>query len=211
MEQVVKLIDFEGGQILGVKDENGKVWMGIRNTCRDIGLSEGQCDRQVANIENNIVLKPNSCKFAMVQNEGNRQVNREVLCISEDFVPFWLGQITLTPKMKEENPKAVDKLVNYQLKAAKVLHEAFMGTEEKKQQFFDELGIQGIIVNAVKEAITPIQQELYIVKNELHTANNELSEMKNNIHFKQNVNPRYMMEHLITDYLTASISHICNT
>ena len=67
--------------------------------------------------------------------------------INEDVVSLWLAKISLTPKMQKDNPVAVDRLVKYQLKAAKVLHNAFFATEEQKQELFDELGLNGKIVN----------------------------------------------------------------
>lgn len=192
MEQLVKMIDFEEGQILGVKDENAQVWMGIKKACLDIGLSDGQARRQVENIQKDKVLKEGVANLRYPTNGGIQ----EVWCIQEELVTLWLAKISITPTMERENPVAVDRLVKYQRKAAKVLHEAFMGAEEKKQQFYNEMGIQGIIVDAIKQEITPIKNELHIVKT-------ELNDMKNSILFKQNINPRYILERLIPEYFEA--------
>ena len=48
---------------------------------------------------------------------------QEVLCLNIDFVPLWLAKISITPSMKENNPRLVDKLIVYQLKAKDVLAE----------------------------------------------------------------------------------------
>jgi len=141
------LIDFEGGQLLGIKDKNGFVWLGVKKACMDIGLTEDQSRRQIKNVQEDLVLKSNCAKFDTVQTEGNRQIVREVVVINEDVVSLWLAKISLTPKMQKDNPVAVDRLVKYQLKAAKVLHNAFFATEEQKQELFDELGLNGKIVN----------------------------------------------------------------
>jgi len=140
-----KLIDFENGQILGVKDKNGILWLGVKKACLDIGLSENQALRQIKNVQEDLVLKPNCAKLDIVQMEGNRQIKREVIVIHEEFVSSWLSKISLTPKMKKDNPIAVDRLVKYQQKAAKVLHNAFFATDEQKQELFDELGLKGVI------------------------------------------------------------------
>jgi hypothetical protein len=145
-----KLINFEGGQILGVKDEQENIWMGIKKACTDIGLTDGQARRQVQNISDDVVLKQGVTKMRLLTKGGKQ----EVLCIKEDFVTLWLAKIKLTPTMQKENPKAVDKLVKYQLKAAKVLHEAFMATEEQKQEFYDEMGLKGEIVDLKNEVVT---------------------------------------------------------
>lgn len=114
-----KLIDFQDDKILGIKTEEGEIYLGVRKTLRDLGFTDGQCDRQIANLSKDIVLKSMSCKFATVQIEGEREVNREILCIKEDVVTLWLAKISLTPKMKKENPKLVEKLVKYQLECAR--------------------------------------------------------------------------------------------
>lgn len=137
-----KLIDFEGGQILGVKDSDGVLWLGVRKTMRDIGLSDGQSDRQITNLGKDLVLKQGLANLQLLSNGGKQKT----LCIKEDFVTLWLAKISLTPKMQKENSKAVEKLIAYQLKCAKVLHQAFFETEEQKKQFADDLGLQGKII-----------------------------------------------------------------
>ena len=49
-----KFIKFGEDELLGVKDENGKVWLGIKKVCKDIGLSEKQADNEVRKIQNNL-------------------------------------------------------------------------------------------------------------------------------------------------------------
>jgi len=141
-----KLISFGEGELLGVKTKDG-IFLGVKKACQDIGLTEGQARRQIENIQKDLVLRSKCTKFAMVQNEGKRSVSRDVICIHEDIVTLWLAKIALTPAMRKSNPEVVDKLINYQLKAAKVLHNAFMATEEQKQEFFDEMGLKGEIID----------------------------------------------------------------
>ena len=137
-----KLIDFQGGQILGFKTEDGQIYLGVKKACIDIGLTDGQARRQVENITEDLALKQGIANLRLPTNGGTQ----EVLVVKEDFVTLWLAKISLTPKMQKENPKAVEKLVNYQLKCAKVLHNAFMATEEQRQEFYSEMGLKGQIV-----------------------------------------------------------------
>lgn len=58
---------------------------------------------------------------------------------------LWLAKISLTPAMKKKTPEAYNRLLTYQLEAADVLHKAFYGTEEQKQQFHNSMGIDGRI------------------------------------------------------------------
>jgi hypothetical protein len=102
------------------------------------------------------VLAPNCREFPIVQKEGKRDVNRKIFCIEEGFVTLWLAKISLTPAMQIKNPNAVRKLKAYQIKAAEALHEAFMATKNKKQEFYNELGLEGEIIE-LKQAVTEMK------------------------------------------------------
>lgn len=137
-----KLIDFEGGQLLGVKTEDGKIFLGVKKACMDIGLTDGQSRRQVENLQEDLVLNQGIANLRLPTNGGEQ----EVLVINEEFVPLWFAKISITPKMKKDTPLVVNKLIAYQLKASKVLHNAFMATEESKQEFYNDLGLKGEII-----------------------------------------------------------------
>lgn len=142
----VKEVPFNGSTLLGVKDKRGQVWLAVRKACFDIGLTEGQADRQVKNLQSEIIF--NSC----TANLGWRLLNvkfdgqvRETFVIAEKFVPIWLAKISLTPAMQRKNPEAVHKLLKYQLEASDVLHKAFYETEEQKVTFNERMGFEGHI------------------------------------------------------------------
>jgi len=146
MKTEIKEVPFNGETLLGVKTEDGSVWLAVKKTCLDIGLSEGQARKQVENIQSEKLLKLNCRQIAIVQKEGSRDVKREQLFIKEDVVTLWLAKITLTDKMENEQPEAYDKLVNYQMRAANVLHKAFYETEEQKESLHYSLGLEGQIM-----------------------------------------------------------------
>lgn len=156
---VTKEFDFYGDKLLGVKDNNGDVWLGIRQTCYGIGLSQEHTNRQVRNIKTSLLFGGNHGKFATVQNEGGRMVKREVVCLHEKFVPLWLAQISITPKMQKEHPQAVEKLLKYQLEVAEVLHKTFYGTEDQKSTFHQSLGLEGEIVE-LKDRVEDLDSTL---------------------------------------------------
>ena len=56
MKQEVKEIPFNGSTLLGIRDENGQVWLAVKKACLDIGLSEGQAQRQITNIQKDLVF-----------------------------------------------------------------------------------------------------------------------------------------------------------
>lgn len=145
MKEEIREIPFDANTLLGLKDDVGEVWLAVRKVCLDIGLSEGQARRQVENIQEEEPLKTNCRKFAIVQNEGNREVKREQLFLNEKVVTLWLAKISLTPTMMKKNPQAYGKLLKYQLDAARVLHEAFYQTDEQKETLHNDLGISGLI------------------------------------------------------------------
>lgn len=141
MKTEVKGIPFNDSTLLGIKDQNGQVWLAIRKTCADIGLSDGQTRRQLANLKDDLIFKKAITNLRYPSNGGEQ----ETTCINEKFVTLWLAKISLTPTMQKKNPEAVKKLLEYQLKAAKVLHDAFYATEEQKEAFHSELGLDGRI------------------------------------------------------------------
>lgn len=119
----VKEVEFLGDDLLVVKDEiENKVYTGVGYICRGIGFSKSQKDTQVQNIQNDLVLREGCLKFQA----GVIDPNNDVLAIDIDYLPLWLAKISITPKMKEQQPELVDKLVNYQLKVKDVLASVFV-------------------------------------------------------------------------------------
>ena len=133
-------IKFYDDVLLGGKDEEGNIWLAVNQTCKSLGFTEDQSKKQKRNIEQDLVLEKLSAKFSTKIKSNNGVIqNREVFFISEKGIPLWLAKISITPKMKETNPKLVDKLIKYQLECAEVLHKHFMGNENKKEQFFKDM------------------------------------------------------------------------
>jgi len=118
----VKNVNFYGGEILGVKTADGKVYMGVSQACYDIGLTEKQKDNEVDKIQKDLVLS-RGCEKLPLKFGG--QV-RHALCIEKEFIPLWLAKISITPAMQRDNPGTVDRLVRYQLEAKDVLAKAFL-------------------------------------------------------------------------------------
>lgn len=141
MKQEVKEIPFNGSTLLGIRDENGQVWLAVKKACLDIGLSEGQAQRQITNIQKDLVFCEGVANLQFLSNGGKQKTT----CIKEKFVTLWLAKISLTPSMQKKNPEAVQKLLTYQLEAADVLHKAFYDTEEQKSTFNARMGLEGRI------------------------------------------------------------------
>jgi hypothetical protein len=133
----VKTVPFMGSELMAAKDEKtGKIYVGVSYVCSGIGLSEYQKDNEVKRVQKDVVLQ-NGAKNLPVKFDG--QV-RNIQCIDNEFVPLWLAKITITPNMQAEQPEVADKLVQYQLKAQKVLADAFLHNKKPPLSSAPRLG-----------------------------------------------------------------------
>lgn len=132
--QLVKLkelelieVDFDGNPIMTVKmKDDGKIYVGVNWICNGIGLSQGQMQNERKRIQEDIVLNKGERNLVLPTKGGNQQS----LCVELNYLPLWLAKISITPKMRENNPEVVDKLIEYQLKAKDILSQAFLGKQK---------------------------------------------------------------------------------
>lgn len=165
---VVKNVNLFGDTIMAAKDEEGRVWAGVRWLCDGLGLSRGQMNNESIKIKGDLVLGQGA-RNLMLPTKGGKQ---EVLCLRHDFVPLWIAKITVTPSMKENNPELVDKLVQYQLKAKDVLATAFFPREKEQQRRLTQeemmriqLGMldeQGERINGVESRVDKLENTMTI-------------------------------------------------
>jgi hypothetical protein len=142
MKTEIKEVPFNGKTLLGVKTEDGNIWLAIRKASIDIGLNGNQADNEVKKVKKNLLFN-NNWKELSVKYDG--QV-RTIFVLIERFVPMWLAQIHLTPSMLNKNPEATGVLLKYQLEATDVLHKAFYETSEQKEALHTSLGLEGQIM-----------------------------------------------------------------
>lgn len=134
-------IKFYDDTLLGIKDENEKVWLAIAHTCKELGFNERRVRQQGEKIRTDKVLSKGIRKFGLPTDGGIQ----DTFCIEEKFVPLWLAKITLTNKMEKDIPDVVEKLEKYQLEAADALHKAFYETDDQKEKLYSNLGLNGKI------------------------------------------------------------------
>lgn len=119
----VKTVPFMGDELMAAKDaKTGKIYAGISYICKGIGLTSAQKDNEVKRIQRDLVLSKGSSNLTFPTKGGMQRVQ----CIDNEFIPLWLAKISITPAMQRERPEVADKLVQYQLKAQKVLANAFL-------------------------------------------------------------------------------------
>lgn len=172
----VKEVEFLGDELLVVKDEEeNKVYTGIGYVCKGIGFSKGQKDRQVLNIQEDVVLNRGCLKFEA----GIIDPNNEVLAIDIDYLPLWLAKISITPKMREQNPNVVEKLVNYQLKAKDALANVFIHKEQPKiLSAKEELRLHYRVLEEQGEEIKELKEEVIDLKDNMPLFNVECKELQ---------------------------------
>jgi hypothetical protein len=144
----VKNVDFYGDNLLAAQDKQGKIWAGVKWMCQGIGLTDDQMKHERKKIQSDLVLKQGGSNLTLPTNSGIQSV----LCLYLDYVPLWLAKISITPKMKKDSPKVVEKLINYQLKAKDVLAQAFLpqyqestGVPKNVQDYIDQCVDQRLI------------------------------------------------------------------
>ncbi len=121
----VKDVDFNGTILRAAQDVNKIIWVGVAWICKGLGLSDGQTKSERKKIQTDLVLSKGGRNFILPTGGGEQ----ETLCLQLDFLPLWLAKIHITPRMKQENPRLVDNLITYQLKAKDVLAAAFFKEE----------------------------------------------------------------------------------
>lgn len=119
---IVKSVDLMGDTIMAAQDNVGNIWAGVSFFCKALGMTKGQKDRQIQNIQCDEILKRGASKFEA----GVFDPNNETVSLRLDYIPLWLTKIQITNKTKKEHPELADKLLDYQLKAKDILAEAFM-------------------------------------------------------------------------------------
>ena len=122
MELIKKEIEFNSDKIFTVM-KKGKLYVGVSNICLNLGMTLGMKNRQVQNLQYDIVLSRGCTKFdAGVFNEHN-----STLAIELEYLPIWLAKIKITQNMMEEKKELVEKLIDYQLHCKDILSDEFFG------------------------------------------------------------------------------------
>lgn len=119
---VVKNVDLFGDSIMAAMDKEGNIYAGVNYFCNALGMTKGQRDRQVRNVQKDKALKKGCAKFGA----GVFDTSNESVALKIDFIPLWLAKISITDEMEKEHPDLADKLLQYQLKAKDILAAAFL-------------------------------------------------------------------------------------
>lgn len=117
--------NFYGDELIALKDNaSGEIYTAITHILRGIGFTNKQIEHQQKKILNDEVLKTHTLKFSGV--DLNMPSVNEIWCISQRKLPLTLAKISITPKMKQNQPELSKKLLRYQDKCADVLASVFI-------------------------------------------------------------------------------------
>lgn len=120
--------EFNGDIMVTVKlRSTGRIYVGLKLTLLNIGLTEGQYQSFTRKINNDLVLSKGIANLQLPTKGGNQVVT----CVDIDFLPLLLAKISITPDMRKNKSDVVEKLVEYQLRAKDVLAEAFLGKKKE--------------------------------------------------------------------------------
>lgn len=162
-ELTVKSVDVLGNAIMAVRNDDGNIYAGISYFCNALGMSRGQKNRQVKNVQTDETLKQGCIKLGA----GVLDAGSEAIALRIDFIPIWLAKISITDKTKQGNPELADKLLEYQLKAKDILANAFMPKKGLPQTVPEQIQLlaQGHV--ELNKRVDDMQTELEELKNDL--------------------------------------------
>lgn len=122
-------LDFMGDKLVVTKIDS-VIYVGVKWVCRGLGLTDGQISNERSRISDDFILSRGKRNIDLPTKGGNQST----LCIELDYLPIWLAKISITSNMLDSNPEAVDKLLEYQLKAKDTLAQAFIYNKIKTEE-----------------------------------------------------------------------------
>ena len=151
--------DFYGDNLIALQDNaTGEIYTAINSVLRGIGFTERQVRHNRDKWLNDLIVSKGCQNFVIPMENG---VSQETYCISNRKLPIALTKISITPKMKQNQPELVSKLELYQDKCADVLASVFIDhkipLQPNIQPLIDSLSI-------LTQTITTIQQDINALK-----------------------------------------------
>lgn len=123
MKNEIVRVDFHGGDIQAVKNEQG-VWVSVRRVCEHLGIDE-EGQRQKLKDENRA---PWACA-CVIQAHDTTGRKQDAFMLHLDSLPMWLATIDAG----RVNSEARALLIAYQKEAARVLRDYFFGPQRERK------------------------------------------------------------------------------
>ena len=208
--------DFYGDNLIALQDNaTGEIYTAINSVLRGIGFTDkDQIRKRRDKWINDVVVSKGIVKFniptkeVVAKNDTTLFDEKETYCISQHKLPLALAKISITPKMKQNQPELVSKLELYQDKCADVLASVFIDhkilSQPNLQPLIDSLSI-------LTQTITTMQQDINTLK-EQQTAKKlpekKYSRWKTNTFNKLNALLSYVNTHSEETLKLSEIIHL---
>ena len=198
--------DFYGDNLIALQDNaTGEIYTAINSVLRGIGFTERQVRHNRDKWLNDLIVSKGCQNFVIPMENG---VSQETYCISNRKLPIALTKISITPKMKQNQPELVSKLELYQDKCADVLASVFIDhkvpNQPNLQPLIDSLSI-------LTQTITTMQQDISILKEsqtQKKLPEKKYSRWKTNTFNKLNILLSYVNTHSEETLKLSEIIHL---
>ncbi|WP_308698617.1 phage antirepressor N-terminal domain-containing protein [uncultured Thomasclavelia sp.] len=148
--------NFYGDELIALKDNaTGEIYTAINHILRNIGFTERQVRHNRDKWLKDIIISKGCQNFVIPDEFEN---NQDTYCISNRKLPIALTKISITPKMKQNQPELVSKLELYQDKCADVLASVFI--DKKTTNDINTELLAESITNAMNMALKPIYEKI---------------------------------------------------
>lgn len=204
--------DFYGDNLIALQDNaTGEIYTAINSVLRGIGFTDkNQIRKRRDKWINDVVISKGVVKFniptqeVVAKNDTTLFDEKETYCISQHKLPLALAKISITPKMKQNQPELVSKLELYQDKCADVLASVFIDHElpsqPNLQPLTDTLSSITNTLTTLTQTMATMQQEISNIKEQTTTQSKQLPKKKFS-YWSTKMFPKYQ---LLTDYFNIS-------
>ena len=108
----VKEFNFNNDNLLGVRDNDGVIWLVMKNALTNIGLNENQSDNEIKKAKKDLLLSQNIIKAKILYDNSNTSQIRYVCAIRLDYFVMWISGIN-RQKLTECQYKNIVSLLNF--------------------------------------------------------------------------------------------------
>ena len=194
--------DFYGDNLIALQDNaTGEIYTAINSVLKGIGFTERQTKHIHKKWNEDIIISKGVQNFVLPDKNG---INQDTLCISDRKLPIALTKISITPKMKQNQPKLVLKLELYQDKCADVLSDVFINhkipSQLNLQPLTDTLSSITNTLTTLTQTMVTMQQEINNIKEQSTNQPKQLPKKKFS-YWSTKMFPKYQ---LLTDYFNIS-------
>lgn len=193
--------NFYGDELIALKDNaTGEIFTAINSVLRNIGFTERQVRHNRDKWMNDSIVSKGCQNFVIPDKNGN---NQNTLCISNRKLPIALTKITITPKMKQNQPELASKLELYQDKCADVLASVFID-----HQTVSDINIQPLAdaLTSVTNTLTTLTQTMTSMQQEINEI--KKSQQKSKRRYSYWSSKMYSKYQLLTEYFQISNSEL---